>query len=188
MSYCWRVPLLCCVLLITGRAGSSAENGHDLTSLERSYWLHVSLATKSQKGYWGPSFPASQNPTETEIRNATKLLTDKYAAKRLYAATKRGGYPGYDDAAKNMPLPAGRNRLAAEEILRTAKVGILSGFSNDLLILQANSAHPSHDGTTASFYETLKRGEAYTGYYSVPLQEVVDIYSGLKDGKSPGSH
>ena len=65
-----------------------------------------------------------------------------------YAATERGGYPGYDDAAKNMPLPAGRNRLAADEILRTAKVGCMAGFSSDLLILQANSANPVHDGAT----------------------------------------
>ena len=64
----------------------------------------------------------------------------------------------------------------------------LAGFSSDLLILQANSAHPAHDGPQASFYETLKRGEAYTGYYSVPFQEIVAIYNGLRDGKSPGSH
>ena len=30
--------------------------------------------------------------------------------------------------------------------------------------------------------------EAYTGYYSVPFQEVVDIYNGLRDGKPPDSH
>ncbi len=343
--------LLVLILLGTGRNGWSAETDHDLGNLERSFWLHASLSTKSQRGYWGPNFPASRSPTEADIRNTAKLLTDKYAANRLYlvyhhelplqeaeqvcrwwrqycpekvqliptlvlrmydeqqtpvftldelrqlvtffkqsingeqiavydvypkrdqgdalrllaeqypkglirvgiqpdeqiespfvsavqdtwsgichgktnadwldrgfgaetlrqwvenrnqsshpiawdlivvawdyAATERGGYPGYDDAAKNMPLPAGRNRLAADEILRTAKVGILSGFSSDLLILQANSAHPAHDGTTASFYETLKRGEAYTGYYSVPFQEIVAIYSGLKDGKSSGSH
>jgi hypothetical protein len=42
-----------------------------------------------------------------------------------YSTTARGGYPGYDDAAKNMPLPAGRNRLAAKEILRVAQVGRL---------------------------------------------------------------
>lgn len=28
-----------------------------------------------------------------------------------YAATERGGYPGYDDAAKNMPLPAGSHPI-----------------------------------------------------------------------------
>lgn len=343
--------LLVFILLGTGRTGLSTETDHDLPSLERSFWLHASLATKSQKGYWGPTFPASPVPTETDIRNAAKLLTDHYAANRLYlvyhheiplqeaeqvfrwwrqycpekvqlvptlvlrmydeqqtpvftldelrqlvtlfkqsingeqiavydvypkrnqgdalrllaeqypqglirvgiqpeeqiepplvtavqdtwsgfchgktnadwldrgfgaetlrqwvenrnqsdhrvtwdlivvawdySTTERGGYPGYDDAAKNMPLPAGRNRLAAEEIVRTAKDGLLGGFSSDLLILQANSAHTAHDGPTTSFYETLKRGEAYTGYYSVPFQEIIAIYSGLKDGKSPCGH
>ena len=76
--------LLLFVLLVTGRTGLSAEKDHDLANLERSFWLHASLATKSQKGYWGPAFPASPSPTETDIRNAAKLLTDKYAANRLY--------------------------------------------------------------------------------------------------------
>ena len=80
-----------------------------------------------------------------------------------YSATERGGYPGYDDAAKNMPLPAGRNRLAAQEILQTGRVGCVAGFSSDLLILQANSENPAHDGRQSSFYETLKRGEPYQG-------------------------
>jgi hypothetical protein len=295
--------LLVFILFATGRTGLSAETNHDLASLERSFWLHASLATQSQKGYWGPNFAASPSPAETDIRNAANLLTDKYAANRLYlvyhhelplqdaeqvfrwwrqycpekvqliptlvlrmydgqqtpvftldelrqlvtffqqsingeqiavshvypkrdqgdalkllaeqypkglirvgiqpderiaspfvaavqdtwsgfchgktnadwldrgfgaetlrqwvedrnqpshrvtwdlivvawdyAATERGGYPGYDDAAKNMPLPAGRNRLAADEILRTAKVDLLSGFSSDLLILRVLSA------------------------------------------------
>jgi hypothetical protein len=95
-------------------------------------------------------------------------------------------YPGYDDAAKNMPLPAGRNRLAAQEILQTGRVGCVAGFSSDLLILQANSENPAHDGRQASFYETLKRGEPYRGFYAVPFQEIMDIYNGLNDGKSPG--
>jgi hypothetical protein len=343
MSYDWRVPLLCCVLFFPVCTNLSADDTHELANLERSFWLHASLAAKAQKGYWGPAFPAPPSPTETDIRNAAKLLTDTYAANRLYlvyhhevplqeaeqvfrwwrqycpetvqlvptlvlqmydeqqtpvfttdelqhlagsfkrsingeqiavydvypkrdqgealrllaeqyprglvrvgiqpdekieppfvaavqdtwsgvchgktnadwldrgfgaetlrqwvadrnlqrhcvtwdlivvawdyAATERGGYPGYDDAAKNMPLPAGRNRLAADEILRTAKFGCVAGFSSDLLILQANSANPAHDGPQASFYETLKRGKAYTGYYSVPFQEIVAIYSGLK--------
>ena len=66
--------LLLFVLLVTGRIGLSAEKGHDLANLERSFWLHASLATKSQKGYWGPAFPASPSPTETDIRNAAKLV------------------------------------------------------------------------------------------------------------------
>lgn len=89
MSFSWpkRLPLF--VLLVTGRAGWSAEKGHDLLSVERSSWLHTSLATKSQKGYWGPNFPASPSPTETDIRNAAKLLTDRYAANRLYLVYHR---------------------------------------------------------------------------------------------------
>ena len=97
-----------------------------------------------------------------------------------YSATERGGYPGYDDAAKNMPLPAGRNQLAAEEILRTAEG--LGGFSSDLLILQANSQNRAHDGPT-SFYETLKRGEEYRGYYATPFQEIIAIFKRMKSGK-----
>jgi hypothetical protein len=102
-----------------------------------------------------------------------------------YTATQRGGYPGYDDAAKNMPLSGGRNRLAAQEILQTARVGCLAGFSSDLLILQANSHNSAHDGAKTSFYETLKQGEAYRGYYSVPFQEIVAIFNALKAGKTP---
>ena len=64
----------------------------------------------------------------------------------------------------------------------------MAGFSSDLLILQANSQHPAHDDVQASFYEALKRCEAYTGYYSVPFQEIVAIYHGLRDGQSPGKH
>jgi hypothetical protein len=60
------------------------------------------------------------------------------------------------------------------------------GVSSDLLILQANSENPAHDGRQASFYETVKRGEPYHGYYAVPFQEIVAIYSGLRDEKSPG--
>jgi hypothetical protein len=102
-----------------------------------------------------------------------------------YSVTQRGAYPGYDDAAKNMPLPANRNILAAGEILRTARLGCLGGFSSDLLILQANSQSPAHDDRSASFYETLKRGEIYRGYYSQPLQEIVAIFRRLKDGREP---
>lgn len=97
-----------------------------------------------------------------------------------YSTTERGGYPGYDDAAKNMPLPAGRNHLATEEILRIAQVSRLAGFSSDLLILQANSQNPAHDDAKASFYESLKRGEAYRGYYSVPFRQIVDIFQRLR--------
>ena len=80
-----------------------------------------------------------------------------------YSATERGGYPGYDDAAKNMPLPAGRNRLAAEEILRTGHVGCVAGFSSDLLILQANSQHPAHDGSRGELLRDAEAGRSVHG-------------------------
>ena len=41
-----------------------------------------------------------------------------------YAATERGAYPGYDDAAKNMPLPAGRKAI----LDRLLRLDFLSDF------------------------------------------------------------
>ena len=102
-----------------------------------------------------------------------------------YSATKRGEYPGYDDAGKNMPLPAGRNRLAAADVLATAAPGRLAGFSSDLLILQLNSAHPAHDGAGGAFYETLKSGRAYDGFYAGPWREIAAIYRALRAGHLP---
>jgi hypothetical protein len=84
-----------------------------------------------------------------------------------YAASSRGGYPGYDDAEKNMPLPEGRNVLAAQMIRETARPSAFGGFSSDLYILHG------------SFYETLKRGEVYRGYYAAPFQDIVRIYGGV---------
>lgn len=159
------------------------------------------------------------------MRNAARLLTNDYAANRLYliyqgeiplddaervfgrwrqhcpadvawnlivvawdySATERGSYPGYDDANKNMPLPAGRNALAANEILRNAKPDRLAGLSSDLFILHVNSRSPAHDGPRGGFYEALKRGEAYRGYYATPFQEVVTIFAGLRRNKAAQS-
>jgi hypothetical protein len=100
-----------------------------------------------------------------------------------YTATERGGYPGYDDAEKNMPLPEGRNRMAMELITRTANTKQLAGFSSDLFILHANSRAASHDGEVKSFYECLKRGEDYRGYYGTPFQEIVTLYRELRAQK-----
>ncbi len=101
-----------------------------------------------------------------------------------YAHTKRGEYPGYDDANKNLPLPAGRNPLAATEILAAARPGRLAGFSSDLLILQLNSASTPHDGRRGSFYETLKAGQPYTGFYAAPWREVLGIFQALSQGRT----
>ncbi len=320
----------------------------DLRHLERSFWVHASLGLGTQKGYWGPGFPATPAPPEQDVRRAARLLTREYGANRLYliynhempledarrvfawwrrhcprsaelvpalvlrmydkagtevftpddlrqfcvflkekvnrrriavydvypkrdqgaglavlarefpgglvrvglqpgepldapfvsavedtwsalchgksnddwiqpgfgaqtlrawvderkrgslpviwdlvtvawdySVTQRGEYPGYDDANKNMPLPAGRNTAAAREILSSADGCRLAGFSSDLFILHANSASQPHDGPSGSFYETLKRGEAYRGYYAAPLAEIAGLYRGLRDGRRP---
>lgn len=101
-----------------------------------------------------------------------------------YANTKRGEYPGYDDAHKNLPLPAGRNRLAAREILAGAKPDALAGSSADLLIIELNSETPPHDGSR-SFYTTLKSGRHYDGFYARPWREICDIFQGLSAGRTP---
>jgi hypothetical protein len=96
-----------------------------------------------------------------------------------YSATERGGFPGYDDAEKNMALPAGRNRLAVQLIRDAAAPTALRGFSSDLYILHENSRTAAHDGRDGSFYECLKRGEDYRGFYGAPLREIAAIYAGL---------
>ena len=340
----WRACVL--ALLCTAPASPAAQTG--LAKLERSYWLHASLASSPLRGYWGIGLPAAVKPTETEVRNAARLLTRDYAASRLYliyhqelplpdaesvfatwrrccpqkvdivptlvlraydkersevfspgdlrrlaagfkrdinpksaaiydvdngrdqgpglavlaqefpgglirvgiqpdeaigaqfvsgvqdtwsgfchgksnddwqqpgfgaqtlrrwvaqrnagrhpvawdlitvawdyTATDRGSYPGYDDARKNMPLPAGRNGLAVREILSAAKRQVLAGFSSDLFILHVNSRTPTHDGPTGGFYDTLKRGAVYRGYYAAPFSEVTALYRALRQGRLP---
>lgn len=103
-----------------------------------------------------------------------------------YANTKRGEYPGYDDAHKNMPLPAGRNRLAVDEILANARPDVLAGFSADLLIIELNSETPQHDGN-GSFYKTLKAGRNYKGYYAKPWQEMCEIFHSLVQVRRPAT-
>lgn len=102
-----------------------------------------------------------------------------------YMSTKNGEYPGYDDGAKNMPLPAGRNRLAASLILEEASPELMRGFSSDLLILEANSRYEQRDGPSNSFYRWLRRGEVYRGYFAEPLEEIASIYRRLAEGKMP---
>lgn len=121
---------------------------------------------------------------ERRNRGPARIAWDLIAVAWDYSSTRRGEYPGYDDAARNMPLPAGRNALAVELILRNARPENLAGFSSDLLILQANSRHPAHDGT-ASFYGTLKRGEPYRGYYSGPLEEIAKLFAGRQPVNTP---
>lgn len=140
---------------------------------------------KSNSDWQQPGFGAEPLRRWVEKRNAgdKPVAWDLIVVAWDYAATERGGYPGYDDARKNMPLPAGRNTLAAQEILRMAKPDVLAGFSSDLFILHVNSRSEPHDGAIGGFYETLKHGEVYRGYYAAPFNEVTAIFRELKQGR-----
>jgi hypothetical protein len=120
------------------------------------------------------------------LRNAQskRVAYDLIVVAWDYANTKRGEYPGYDDAHKNLPLPAGRNRLAAREILAQARPEAFAGFSADLLIIELNSETAIHDGKE-SFYTTLKAGKPYNGFYAKPWREVCGIFQALSAGKTP---
>lgn len=97
-----------------------------------------------------------------------------------YLPTDRGGFPGYDDAEKNMPLPAERNRLGLRLVREAAEARVLGGFSSDLYILNENSRSAAHDGREGAFYQTLKRGVPYRGYYGTPLHEIAALYRELQ--------
>jgi hypothetical protein len=99
-----------------------------------------------------------------------------------YEPTERGGFPGYDDARRNMPLPADRNRLAANLILDTARPDVMAGFSADLFIIQANSRVKERDGDADAFYATLREGRPYRGYFAEPFHEIAAIFRALRDG------
>lgn len=99
-----------------------------------------------------------------------------------YLTTKDGSYPGFDDANKNMPLPKGRDDMAAKLILSTATVKSLAGFSSDLFILEENTLSPRRDGLSRSFYSALRSGKRYKGYYHTPLDEIEEIYHALENG------
>ena len=120
------------------------------------------------------------------LRNAQskRIAYDLIVVAWDYANTKRGEYPGYDDAHKNLPLPAERNRLATRDILAQARPETFAGFSADLLIIELNSETTVHDGTE-SFYTTLKAGKPYNGFYAKPWHEVCDIFRALSAGKMP---
>lgn len=142
---------------------------------------------KSSDDWQAPGFGAETLRRWVAERNAGALPVawDLVAVAWDYSVTERGAYPGYDDAEKNMPLPAGRNRAAAREVLAAAAPGRLAGFSSDLFILQVNSRSAAHDRPAGAFYEALKRGERYAGYYAAPLREIASIYRELGDGRAP---
>jgi len=142
---------------------------------------------KTEKEWREPNCGANLLRQWVEDRNQERVRVawDLIVVAWDYSVNDRGSYPGYDDASKNMPLPAKRNTLALEEIMKTAHADCLNGFSSDLLIFQANSINQARDGVDASFYRSLKKGEAYHGYFAAPFQEIVTIYGKLRDGKMP---
>lgn len=122
-----------------------------------------------------------------ELRNqqSNRIAYDLIVVAWDYSVTKRGAYPGYDDAHKNLPLPEGRNRLAVTEVLERAKPETLAGFSADLLIIELNSETPPHDGVD-SFYRQLRQGRRYQGFYGKPWKELCDIYRELSESGRSG--
>lgn len=144
-------------------------------------WSALCHGTRNAEDWQQPGFGAETLRKWVLARNdppqpiAWNLVTVAWD----YSTTQRGGFPGYDDAEKNMALPAGRNRLAAQLIRDIAAPAALRGFSSDLYILHENSRTAAHDGRANSFYECLKRGEDYRGFYSAPLREIAAIYAEL---------
>ena len=90
-----------------------------------------------------------------------------------------------DDPERNMPLPSWRNTLAAREILDVAQPSSFSGFNTDLHSLQVSSQTLTHDGSGYSFYEMLKRGQIYVGFYARPFHEIVKVYTSIRTGHAP---
>lgn len=140
-------------------------------------WSGFCHGRRTEEDWGQPGFGAETLRKWTTSRggHTQPLIWDLIVVAWDYTATERGGYPGYDDAAKNQPLPTGRNRRAAE-LIRSTVGSSFGGFSSDLYILQENSRNAAHDGQTGSFYECLKRGEAYRGYYREPFEEIVSLY------------
>ena len=146
-------------------------------------WSAFCHGTDNERDWRQPGFGADTLRKWVAERNGgdQPIVWDLIVVAWDYSATERGGFPGYDDAEKNDPLPAGRNLAARDLIREVAEPRVFGGFSSDLYILQENSRSAPHDGKEGSFYECLKRGEDYAGFYAVPLQEITGIYRELRD-------
>ena len=71
----------------------------------------------------------------------------------------------------------------AAVIRKMATPGFFGGFSSDLYILNENSRNAAHDGKKGAFYQTLREGKEYGGYYAVPFREVTEIYQEMARGR-----
>lgn len=150
-------------------------------------WSGFCHGTRNQEDWLQPGFGAETLRKWVVARNgeSTPIVWNLIAVAWDYKATDRGGYPGYDDAQKNMPLPVGRNLLGAALITKTASYDKLAGFSSDLFILHENSRTTVHDGKGKTFYQTLREGKQYQGYYVAPFQEITKIFCEMEKKKSP---
>jgi len=148
-------------------------------------WSGFCHGTRTVEDWSQPGFGAETLRRWAVQRNAENrpIVWDLVVVAWDYGATPRGGYPGYDDAAKNMPLPSGRNRAGADVIAGAAKAEVFGGFSSDLYILHENSRHAAHDGKGGAFYQTLREGREYGGYYAEPFREVTALYREMEKGK-----
>ena len=90
--------------------------------------------------------------------------------------------PG-DNALYNDPPIPGRLKLSKEAIFSHYEGGWknqrLGGLSCDLTILQANSAGCRRDKT--DFYEALRVGKVYEGYFAGAMNEIAEIYESVKN-------
>ena len=150
-------------------------------------WSGFCHGTRNREDWLQPGFGAEILRKWVRARNSgiTPVAWNLVTVTWDYRVTERGGFPGYDDADKNMPLPAGRNRTGVRLIVEAAERDKLAGFSNDLYILNENSRSAFHDGKRKAFYQTLREGKEYGGYYAVPFREIVDIFRDLKKGRWP---
>lgn len=149
-------------------------------------WSGFCHGTRNQEDWMQPGFGAETVRKWVVARNgeSSPIVWNLIVVAWDYKATERGGYPGYDDAQKNMPLPVGRNLLGSELIAKTASHDKLAGFSSDLFILHENSRTTVHDGTSNAFYQTLREGKVYQGYYSSPFHEITKIFCEMEKKKS----
>lgn len=101
-----------------------------------------------------------------------------------HSKSQNDAWFGHSDPERNAAIASGRNGIVVSELLERAKTASFRGFSTDLHAMQLSSQAVSHDGSGYSFYEMLKRGQPYVGYYARPFLEIVNAYGSLRSGKS----
>ncbi len=88
-------------------------------------------------------------------------------------------FPG-DNALTNDPPVPGRLHLSKDYIISWYPAGtanrLFGGFSCDLHILEANSYGKPESPT---FYDQLRSGQPYQGYFSGAMNEVAEVYESL---------